>query len=272
MPELPEVEVTKRGIEPYLQGAVITGIVHDDKQLREPYSPRMNDITGGRVSSVERRAKYIIIRTNQGCLILHLGMTGHLRVLEHEEPAGAHDHFSMILNTGTIIRFNDVRRFGLIVYVGKGEDPYSDKHLTCLGPEPFSAEFNKDYLLKALSKRKLPIKQALMNNSVVVGVGNIYASEVLFKSGISPQRKACKISPAECDSLCRNIRETLTESISKGGTTIRDFSGADGKMGYFVQNLFVYGHKDQPCRKCGTTIESIVQGGRSTFYCPHCQK
>ena len=251
---------------------MISDLVHDEKQLREPYSKDMRAIIGGRVTAVERRAKYIIIRTDRGALILHLGMTGHLRVLSQNDQSGPHDHFSLFLDSGTVIRFNDIRRFGLIVYVGPDEDPLEDKHLSGLGPEPFDAKFDEGYLFNALHRRKLPVKQSLMDNKVVVGVGNIYASEVLFKVGISPLRKSYEVKKNECRALCQAIRETLTESIAKGGTTIRDFSGADGKMGYFVQDLFVYGHKGQPCRKCGTTITSLVQGGRSTFYCPHCQK
>lgn len=272
MPELPEVEVTKRGIEPYLKDAVITDVYFDDKKLREPFNSNLYNLVDGEVLSVERRAKYILIHTSKGTLLLHLGMTGHLRIISDGREREIHDHFEFSLDNGHTIRLNDTRRFGLVLYFAPNENPFDSPYLNALGPEPLGDEFSSEYLYNALHKKKKAIKQALMDASVVVGVGNIYASEVLFASHISPLRLANTVTKKECDLLTKCIIATLKESISKGGTTIRDFSGADGKMGYFVQNLFVYGHAGEQCKVCGTKIETLVQGQRSTFYCPHCQK
>ncbi len=272
MPELPEVEVTRRGIEGALLRATFVSIRHDGKKLREPYPERLEELVGGKVYEVGRCSKYILVRTDKGTLLIHLGMTGHLRVLDRDEEFGKFDHFEIKLNNGKAIRLNDMRRFGLIGFIPPGADEKDDPHLKGLGPEPLSADFTAKGLHEALSNRKIPIKQALMDGRAVVGVGNIYASEVLFESGISPQRKACDVSLAECKKLVPIIQEILSASIEKGGTTIRDFEGADGKMGYFVQNLKVYGRKGEPCLKCGCKIEHIVQGQRSTYFCPKCQK
>lgn len=272
MPELPEVEVTKRGIEKTLLNSVIKKVYFDDKSLRKPFSEDLYKLEGSTVTNISRRGKYIVITTDKGYLLLHLGMTGHLRVLDENEPRQLHDHFEVVTTAGKVVRLNDVRRFGLVLYFTLDNSPYSNEPLRDLGPEPFSDDFNVDYLFKKLSCLKKSIKQALMDNAVVVGVGNIYASEVLFTSKISPERKANKVTSKECETLVSNIRKILSESIKKGGTTIRDFSGADGKLGYFVQNLFVYGHEGEPCKICNTPIKSIVQGQRSTFFCPHCQK
>jgi formamidopyrimidine-DNA glycosylase len=272
MPELPEVEVTKRGIEKPLLNAIISSIYFDDKSLRQPFSPELKKLVNAQVLKIERRAKYIVITTTNGYLVLHLGMTGHLRVLDHETPMDTHDHFEIGLKSGTFIRYNDIRRFGLVLYFDKTKDPYQCEPLKSLGPEPFAKEFTSEYLYSRLNRLKKSIKQALMDNSIVVGVGNIYASEVLFLTRISPLTPSNKITRKQCEALVEQIPLLLKESIKKGGTTIRDFSGADGKLGYFVQNLYVYGHEGEPCKVCGTRIESTVQGQRSTFYCPHCQK
>ncbi len=272
MPELPEVEVTKRGIEKTLLNSVIKKVNFDDKSLRKPFSNDLHKLEGSTVSDISRRGKYIIITTDKGYLLLHLGMTGHLRVLDENEPMHIHDHFEVVTTAGKAVRLNDIRRFGLVMYFSLNNSPYLNEPLKDLGPEPFSDEFNGEYLFKRLSKLKKSIKQALMDNAVVVGVGNIYASEVLFASRISPERKSNSVTKKECSVIVDNIRKILSESIKKGGTTIRDFSGADGKLGYFVQNLFVYGHEGEPCKICNTPIKSIVQGQRSTFFCPHCQK
>ncbi|MBQ3678204.1 MAG: bifunctional DNA-formamidopyrimidine glycosylase/DNA-(apurinic or apyrimidinic site) lyase [Succinivibrio sp.] len=272
MPELPEVEVTKRGIEKPLLNAIISSIYFDDKSLRKPFSPDLKKLEKARVLKIERRAKYIVITTTNGYLLLHLGMTGHLRVLDQKTPMDTHDHFEISLQSGVSIRYNDIRRFGLVLYFDKTQDPYQCEPLKSLGPEPFSEEFTSEYLYSRLHRLKKSIKQALMDNSIVVGVGNIYASEVLFLTKISPLTPSNKITQKQCDSLVEQIPLLLKESIKKGGTTIRDFSGADGKLGYFVQNLYVYGHEGEPCRICGTKIVSTVQGQRSTFYCQHCQK
>lgn len=272
MPELPEVEVTMRGIRPALSGAVITDVWTDGMKLREPVSPDVDQLIDARVGALERRAKYILLRTDHGTLIIHLGMSGHLSVLSEPGPRIKHDHFEITLDSGTVIRMNDARRFGLLAFVPKGQDPLKSKWLADLGPEPLGASFTPDVLHEALSKRYCSIKQAIMDQQVVVGVGNIYASEVLFLSGILPKRRACDVTLKECALLCQNIKTTLNEAIAKGGTTIRTFQGADGKMGYFVQNLNVYGHKGEPCPHCGNPIEEEVIGQRSTYFCSHCQK
>ena len=272
MPELPEVEVTKRGIENYLTGHAITEVYFDNKSLREPFSPDLMNLEGSKVKSVTRRAKYIVIETNKGYLLIHLGMTGHLRILPKDSPLANHDHFYLSTDDDKSIIYNDIRRFGMVLYYPLTSSPYDNFPLKELGPEPFSSEFNVEYLLLKLSKLKKSIKQAIMDNAIVVGIGNIYASEILFRCRINPKHIANSITKSEAQAIIENARKILSESIEKGGTTIRDFSGADGKLGYFVQNLYVYGHEGEQCKVCGTKIEKIVQGQRSTFYCPCCQK
>ncbi len=272
MPELPEVEVTMRGIRPALEHAVITDVWTDGKKLREPIPEEIDRLIDAKVEGLSRRAKYILLRTSNGTLVIHLGMSGHLSVLASPGPRVKHDHFEMDLDSGTVIRLNDVRRFGLVGYVPTGEDPLASKWLRDLGPEPLGPDFTPEGLHAALSKRHGSVKQAIMDQQVVVGVGNIYASEVLFLSGVRPDRRACDVTLEECGSLCENIRKTLRAAIAKGGTTIRTFQGADGRMGYFVQDLNVYGHKGEHCPRCGTPIEEMTLGQRSTYFCPRCQK
>ncbi len=276
MPELPEVEVTMRGIKPALKDAVINTVWFDDKKLREPFSPALKKLEGAKVLEVSRRAKYIVIKTSQGSLLIHLGMTGHLSVLKAPEDLSSasrklHDHFEIMLNNGIVIRYNDSRRFGLIHYYAEDESPYEGEYLKDLGPEPLEDDFSADYLFEALSKRKKAVKLAIMDAKVVVGVGNIYASEVLFLARINPLRMSYSLNKAECERLCSQIKKTLARSIEKGGTTIINFQGADGKMGYFVQDLNVYSHAGKPCPVCGTEILQEIIGQRSTYYCPVCQ-
>ncbi len=273
MPELPEVEVTRRGIAPILNKAVITDVFFSKKKLREPFSEKLKNLCNSKVVDTFRRGKYIIIKTDQGAILLHLGMSGHLRVALDSEQLGKHDHFKLTLNNGHSIILNDARRFGLVKYFPPNLDPINDdEHVSKLGPEPFSDEFNADYLLKALKKRKISIKQAIMDGAIVVGVGNIYASEILFDTHISPLRIANNITYEECKLVVESTQSILKAAILKGGTTIRDFEGADGKMGYFVQNLLVYGREGECCQRCGGVIKKIVQGQRSTYFCPCCQK
>lgn len=272
MPELPEVEVTKRGIYPVLLNHTIIDVFIGEKKLREPLSPDLAKLKGAMVTKIERRSKYIVIYTNQGSLIIHLGMTGHLQIIKTSEPRVLHDHFELMLDSGLSVRYNDTRRFGMIVYVKESDDPYQHKALANLGPEPLEDTFTPEVLMQRLKKRTCSLKQALMDSKVVVGVGNIYANESLFLSKISPLRKANTLSLAESQVLVKNIKEILATSIASGGTTIRDFEGADGKPGYFVQNLRVYGHAGEPCPECGHSIERLMIGQRATFYCPHCQK
>ncbi len=272
MPELPEVEVTKLGIIDSLKDYTIESVYFGKKSLREPLSPDLLKLKGAKVIDVIRRAKYIIITTTQGSLIIHLGMTGHLKVLAKDTKLVLHDHFELVMSNGKSIRLNDSRRFGLVLYVDKDTDPYSNKYLKDLAMEPFDKAFNAAYLYNKLQHKSVAIKQAIMDNHIVVGVGNIYASEVLFLSKVDPHRPCNKISLAECKCIVKNIVKVLKQSIQSGGTTIRDFSGADGKMGYFVQKLNVYGHEGQECPICKTKILSATIGQRNTYYCPNCQK
>lgn len=271
MPELPEVEVTKEGVSGFLLHHKIVDVYMDGLPLRQPMSPDLLKLKGAMVESIARRGKYIVVRTTQGHLIIHLGMTGHLSVVTSDTPRDKHDHFELKLDTGRIVRFNDTRRFGLLLYVPLCDDPLQHKVLAELGPEPMEPEFTAEVLLDRLKKRSCSIKQALMNSHVVVGIGNIYANEVLFSSNIHPERMARDINLQEAKTLVKNIKSTLLSAIMSGGTTIRDFEGPDGHHGYFVQSLQVYGKGGEPCPKCGTTIEHIVQGGRSTYFCPKCQ-
>lgn len=271
MPELPEVEVTKRGISPVLLQHQIVNVFIGDKKLRVPLSPELKNLVGAKVNKIERRGKYIIVFTTQGSLIIHLGMTGHLQIADTAAPRVLHDHFEIMLDSQKSIRYNDTRRFGLVVYIPQGQDPYTYKALAELGPEPLDDSFTGEVLLKRLSRRTCSLKQALMDHKLVVGVGNIYANESLFLSHLDPRRKANSLSLDEANTLVKNIKEILTKSIASGGTTIRDFEGADGKPGYFVQNLKIYGRTGEKCPICGTKIESVVLGQRSTFFCPHCQ-
>lgn len=273
MPELPEVEVTRRGLAPVLRDAVITAVYAGELRLREPMPhAALASLRGARITEVGRRGKYLLIETQQGTLLVHLGMTGYFRVVPEGTPRVLHDHFELTLDSGRCVRLNDARRFGLVAVVPPGVDPGTDRHLAVLGPEPLSGDFDGPCLQRRLASRRVPIKQALMDYRVVVGVGNIYASEALFRAGISPLRPANALSGGEYQTLCTCIADVLSESIACGGTTIRDFSGADGRPGYFVRRLRVYGHAGQPCPACGTAIVSQVLGQRSTFYCPHCQR
>lgn len=272
MPELPEVEVTLRGITKPLLHHRIKKVTLGTHKLRLPLDPKLATLEGAEIDSMQRRAKYIVIKTSQGSVILHLGMTGHLRVRDDFEGLLKHDHFAVTTEEGLSVVLNDMRRFGLVKFVAPGDDPLEDKVFQGMGPEPFSEDFNPRYLYQTLQKRSLAVKVALLDSKVVVGIGNIYASEVLFETGIDPRRRADSLTEDECGKLCLQIKDILQRSIQKGGTTIRDFSGADGKPGYFVQNLKVYGKPGEPCPACGTPIERIEQGQRHTFFCPVCQK
>lgn len=271
MPELPEVEVTKRGISQVLENAVISQFIIRFPKLREDISSDFNNLKNIKVISVIRRAKYILIKTESGTILIHLGMSGHLLITDNTKPVGKHDHIDIVLNNRNIIRFNDQRRFGLFLWFPIDDDPYKSNWLRNLGPEPLTDSFTAESLFEKIHKKSSPIKSVLMDNHIVVGVGNIYASEVLFATSIHPLRKCSNISLKECGLLVDNIKRVLEESIAKGGTTIRDFSGSDGKPGYFVQNLNVYGHVGEPCKRCGSLIESVVISGRNTFYCSKCQ-
>ncbi len=270
MPELPEVEVTMRGISKVLIGHAIDHFVIRFSTLREPISEEFKTLTNLKVQRISRRGKYIIITTDKGSILIHLGMSGHLHVLPPNGPVIKHDHVDIVTDENKVVRLNDQRRFGLFLWFPNGQDPLKDPRLAKLGPEPLEESFNADVLYARLSRTKMPIKKALMDNEILVGVGNIYANEVLFACHISPFAKANEVTHDECNLLVENIKKILRASIKQGGTTIHDFSGSDGKPGYFFRDLKVYGKAGQACPVCGTTIESTVLN-RSTFYCPKCQ-
>jgi len=273
MPELPEVEVTRRGVAPHLEGRVVTAVVLRHTGLRWPFPPDLGELLVGRtILRTGRRGKYLLIGFEHGTLIVHLGMSGHLRILERATPAQKHDHFDLEVGD-QIMRMTDPRRFGAVLWHGN-EDGALDEHLLLrgLGVEPLEDTFNALLLYKQTRKRSAPIKQVLLAGDIVVGVGNIYASESLFKAGINPKIAAHRISLARYEKLARAIRETLAAAIEKGGSTLRDFMAADGEPGYFQQSYFVYDRAGQPCRICGNEVRQLRQGQRSTFYCPNCQK
>ncbi len=270
MPELPEVETTRRGIAPHLVGRRIEALKIRQPNLRWPIPPVLRrKLPGQRVEAVERRAKYLLVHTAAGSALLHLGMSGSLRVLPGDTPAGKHDHVDWLLDSGRLLRFTDPRRFGSQLW----QAPHTIHPLLAdLGPEPLDAEFDGAHLWRKSRGRAAAVKTFLMDQRVVVGVGNIYVSEALFAAGIRPGRAAGSISLARYERLAQEIRRILVHAITRGGTTLRDFLSPDGEPGYFEQELFVYGRAGQPCRVCTTPIRSVRIGQRSTFYCPTCQR
>ncbi|WP_325109324.1 bifunctional DNA-formamidopyrimidine glycosylase/DNA-(apurinic or apyrimidinic site) lyase [Luteolibacter pohnpeiensis] len=272
MPELPEVETTRCGIEPHLTGAQIQEVIVKRYDLRWPVSDSVAELEQRTFIGVTRRSKYLLLAVNDGStLLIHLGMSGSLRVIDPAEAWKKHDHFAVTLSTGMQLRFHDPRRFGVILHL-KSESPFEHPLLASLGPEPLGDGFSATYLKSICSTRKSAIKQVIMDGKVVVGVGNIYASEALFRAGIRPQTQACRLSLPRLERLVSSIREVLSDAISAGGTTLRDFLKSDGQPGYFRQKLFVYDRKGEPCLVCGTEIRHAVQGQRSTYWCPTCQK
>ncbi len=274
MPELPEVEITRRGIEPYLAGNVITGVRVGERRLRWPIPRNLAArITGRRIVRVARRGKYILIdcgaSASAGWLIVHLGMSGSLRILASRTKPQRHDHFDLLLGK-QMLRLRDPRRFGAVLW--QTGDIARHPLLANLGAEPLEEEFTGTALHAATRARKAPIKLALMNSSIVVGVGNIYANESLFHARIDPRTRAARLSLARCDALAAAIKSTLVLALKAGGSSLRDFVHSDGSSGYFQQQYKVYGRAGLPCHICGTPIRTLRQGQRSTFYCPVCQK
>ena len=270
MPELPEVETTRRGVEPFSSRQRIAELRVREPRLRWPVPQDLPEVLRGlEVQSVERRAKYLLFRTGEGTLLVHLGMSGSLRVMDPSEPPLKHDHIDLVFESGRCLRFNDPRRFGCFLWVAPGE-PHP--LLSKLGPEPLTEDFNGDYLYRLSRGRKAPVKHFIMDGHVVVGVGNIYANEALFLSKILPRRAAGRISRARYEQLALNIKQVLTSAITQGGTTLRDFVGGDGKPGYFAQQLFVYGRGGEPCKVCGTPLRERRLSQRSTVYCVACQR
>jgi formamidopyrimidine-DNA glycosylase len=270
MPELPEVETTRRGIEPALVGRRVVDVVVRDRRLRWPIEPGFERrVRGQSALAVERRAKYLLLRFPAGTAIVHLGMSGSLRVLSAATPPLIHDHWDLVLDGGQVLRFHDPRRFGSLHWTAA--DPALHPLLKDLGPEPLSAGFDGEHLFRASRRRRVAIKLLIMNAHVVVGVGNIYASEALFRARLRPTRAAQRLTRAQAAALAAAIREVLAGAIATGGTTLRDYVNADGIPGYFRQQLFVYERGGAPCRVCGTPVRQVTQGQRSTYYCASCQ-
>lgn len=270
MPELPEVETTRRGIAPACENRIVSELVVREPRLRWPVPPELPALLAGkRLIAVDRRAKYLLMRFEHGTVIVHLGMSGSLRVITDNSPLLKHDHIELRLASGVRLRFNDPRRFGCWLW---SETPDSHALLSALGPEPLDPSFNGRYLHQQARGRKTPVKNFVMDNHVVVGVGNIYANEALHQAGIHPRRAAGRISPDRFNYLAETIRETLSAAILLGGTTLRDFVNSDGKPGYFAQSLQVYGRGSQPCRLCQTSLKEIRMNNRTTVYCPRCQR
>jgi len=267
MPELPEVETTRRGIKPWIHHKEIIEIVVREKRLRWPIPSDIREkLINREIISVQRRAKYLLIETDIGSALIHLGMSGSLRVIKHNEPAGKHDHYDLILNNGMALRYRDPRRFGSLLWA---KNPLNHKLLKQLGPEPLEEKFTGSYLHSKAKNRKITIKQFIMNAHIVVGVGNIYACEALYMSSIRPDKKCKYITLKQCDDLVKSIKFVLKKSIKSGGTTLKDFKNLDGAPGYFKQKLMIY---DCKICKCGVKVKNIKLGGRSSFYCNVCQK
>ena len=270
MPELPEVETTLRGIAPHVIGRKITAVIVRNPRLRWTVPEDIQSLRGRRLTSARRRGKYLLLESDCGTLLLHLGMSGSLRVIESSASWRPHDHFALEFDTGRQLRLHDPRRFGCVLLLH--DDPATHPLLRGLGPEPLGEGFTADYLFQRARGRSAPVKQFIMDSGIVVGVGNIYACESLFLAGIRPTRKAGKVTRAEFTRLVAAIRKVLSASIKKGGTTLRDFLREDGEPGYFKQSLRVYDRDGQACKRCGAPVKRLVLGQRSTFFCPVCQK
>jgi len=270
MPELPEVETTRLGLLP-LVGQKVGKVIIRNAAMRWPIPAQIADILPGQqLHALQRRAKYILARFDTGTLILHLGMSGRISLLQQDEPAQKHDHFEIQFSNGNVLRLRDPRRFGAVLW-SEGD---VDRHvlLQSLGPEPLDDEFDGELLYARTRTRPAPVKNVIMDSSMVVGVGNIYASESLFRAGIHPSTAANKVSKKRYERLVGEIKATLQDALKAGGSSLRDFFSTDGNPGYFQQQYFVYGRTGKPCRKCGTAIRSIRLGQRSTFFCPVCQR
>jgi formamidopyrimidine-DNA glycosylase len=271
VPELPEVETTRRGIERALTSRRIESFNVYDHRLRWPIERHLPEaLAGQKVLSIGRRAKYLLLNLERGSLIVHLGMSGSLRLRKAETPRLKHDHYALSFDRGPELRFHDPRRFGSLHYTQ--EDPAQHRLLRSLAPEPFDQAFDTDYLWRITRGRRAAIKQVIMNGRLVTGVGNIYASEALFRARISPRRQARRLTREDARRLVRAVRTTLSAAIRAGGTSLRDYVDTSGDPGEFRQKLYVYERHGKPCRVCGTPIKKITQGQRSTYFCPHDQR
>lgn len=272
MPELPEVETVRRGVEPHVLKRRITQVIVRDTRLRWPV-PRdlAENLTGQTITGTSRRGKYLLLQLTSGDrLIIHLGMSGRLFVLKPGHALKKHDHVDIELSGGVLLRFNDPRRFGAVLLWGRQAQTHP--LLEDMGPEPFGEDFNSDYLFELSRGRSAAVKNFIMDGRVVVGAGNIYATESLFRAGIRPGKAAGKLTRGQYQCLAEKIREVLEEAVRQGGTTLKDFAGAHGESGYFQQQLFVYGREGEPCLVCKTPIKRSLIGQRSSYYCPRCQK
>jgi formamidopyrimidine-DNA glycosylase len=271
MPELPEVETTKRGIQRHIENQTVSSVIIRQKNLRWPIPTCFeHDIINSKIKNVTRRGKYILLHTTNGCAVMHLGMSGSLRILPANTPALKHDHVDIIFNSKICLRFNDPRRFGCVLWTKT--NPLQHKLLTNLGPEPLTDEFNADYIVAKARQKNITVKQFIMNSQVVVGVGNIYACEALFTAGILPTKPAGKISKVHYEKLVSEIKRILHHAIEIGGTTLRDFVNSDGKPGYFKQQLKVYGRAGLACTVCQKNLIEIRLNNRSTVFCKTCQR
>ena len=270
MPELPEVETTRRGLLPHVAGRRIEHVLLRRADLRWPIPREVEELLPEqRIDDIRRRAKYLLLDTAAGSALLHLGMSGSLRVLPSDTPVRAHDHVDIALDSDRVLRFNDPRRFGCLLWQAPGQ---THPLLAGLGPEPLSDAFDGDYLFALSRGRKAPVKTFLMDQAVVVGVGNIYAAEALFQAGISPLRPAGRVSRDRYRALADAVRAILAYAITRGGTTLRDFISPDGAPGYFEQELAVYGRGGAACRRCGGALRQAAIGQRASVWCPRCQR
>ena len=270
MPELPEVETTRRGLAPHTVGSRVLDLIVRESRLRWPVPEDLpGKLRGQKILSVERRAKYLLFNTGAGTLIVHLGMSGSLRVVRDGSVPAKHDHIDISLQGGNVLRFCDPRRFGCFVWRECGQEHPLLAHL---GPEPLLDEFHEDLLFAKSRGRKGPVKNFIMDGKVVVGVGNIYANEALFRAGIRPDRAAGRISATRYRRLTSEIKRVLTSAIEQGGTTLKDFVGSDGRPGYFAQELHVYGREGLPCTRCKTPLRQLRLGQRTSVYCVACQR
>jgi formamidopyrimidine-DNA glycosylase len=270
MPELPEVETVMQGLKPHLENMTIREVIIRRQQLRWPIPLNLSkDLPNQRIQTLVRRAKYLIMHLEQGAMLIHLGMTGSLRIVKQTTPPQKHDHIDLILDNSQQLRYTDPRRFG--AWLWTEQDPYQHPLIQSLGVEPLDPCFTSEYLLQHAKNRQVAIKPFIMNSHVVVGIGNIYAAEALFLAGIHPTKPAGQISPQESIRLVDAIKTVLLAAIQQGGTTIKDFINSEGKPGYFTQKLHVYGRAGQPCTVCGTPLQNILLGQRSTVFCEHCQ-
>ena len=271
MPELPEVETTRRGLRPHIEGQQIKIAVVRNRAMRQPVTRGLEQrLAGKKVRAIRRRGKYLLFDCGKGTLLVHLGMSGRLWITDNATLPALHDHFDLVMASGAIVRLRDPRRFGLVLW--HAGDGLSHALLKDIGPEPLEPGFDADWLYRETRNRSVAIKQALMDSHLVAGIGNIYANEALFRAGINPKTPARRIGIARYAILVEKIRETLELAIEAGGSTLRDYVGSDGQAGYFQHNFLVYDRAGEPCVNCRAPVRALVQGQRSTYYCPRCQR